>query len=103
MLVCPQCQFENPDSNNFCQKCGTSLTQKTCPECGSAVAFDAKQCKSCGTTTATVWQAIVCGQTTAKPEDASAWGYLDAKQRYQLLEPWPLPDDSAQGLAVKVL
>ncbi|MBW4486439.1 MAG: serine/threonine phosphatase [Trichocoleus desertorum ATA4-8-CV12] len=103
MLVCPQCQFENPDSNNFCQKCGTSLTQKTCPECGSSVPFDAKQCPSCSTTTATVWQAIVCGQTAAKTDDVPTWGYLDAKQRYQLLEPWPPQNGSQQDMAVKVL
>ncbi|HEY9862376.1 MAG TPA: zinc ribbon domain-containing protein, partial [Candidatus Obscuribacterales bacterium] len=103
MLVCPQCQFENPHSNNFCQKCGTSLTQKACPECGSAVPFDAKQCESCGATTATVWQAIVCGQTAVRMDDVSNWGYLDAKQRYQLLEPWPPQNGLQQGMAVKVL
>ncbi|MBW4552291.1 MAG: serine/threonine phosphatase [Aphanocapsa sp. GSE-SYN-MK-11-07L] len=27
MIVCPQCQFQNPDPNNFCQQCGTSLVQ----------------------------------------------------------------------------
>ena len=26
MLRCPQCEFENPHVNNFCQKCGISLT-----------------------------------------------------------------------------
>ncbi len=25
MLVCPQCQFENPSSNRFCQSCGSPL------------------------------------------------------------------------------
>ena len=28
MLVCPQCQFENPSLNKFCQECGTSLSQE---------------------------------------------------------------------------
>ncbi len=27
MLVCPQCQFENPDVNKFCQECGISLIE----------------------------------------------------------------------------
>ena len=27
MLVCPQCQFENPDANKFCQECGNSLAK----------------------------------------------------------------------------
>jgi protein phosphatase len=50
-----------------------------------------------------VWQAIVCGQAAAKVDDIPAWGYLDAKQRYQLLEPWPTQNGSQQGMAVKVL
>ena len=25
MLICPQCEFENPDTNKFCQSCGTPL------------------------------------------------------------------------------
>ena len=27
MLRCPQCKFENPHANNFCQKCGISLAK----------------------------------------------------------------------------
>ena len=27
MLICPHCEFENPDSNKFCQSCGTPLQQ----------------------------------------------------------------------------
>ena len=26
MLICPRCQFKNPDENKFCQHCGHSLT-----------------------------------------------------------------------------
>lgn len=59
MLVCPQCQFENPDPNKFCQQCGTSLTYKVCPECRTQVAYSAKQCHNCGTFTGTVLRAIV--------------------------------------------
>jgi protein phosphatase len=59
MLVCPQCQFENPDSNKFCQNCGTSLTWKTCSECEATVPLDAEKCSKCGTSTGTYWWAIV--------------------------------------------
>jgi len=59
MLICPQCQFENPDTNKFCQQCGTSLTHKPCPECDTQVAYGAKQCPKCGTFTGTVWRAII--------------------------------------------
>lgn len=64
MLVCPQCQSENPDSNKFCQQCGTSLTQKTCLDCGAQVPFEAAQCNNCGAVTAAVWWAIVSGRST---------------------------------------
>ncbi len=120
MLVCPQCQSENPDQNNFCQQCGASLTQKSCPECGAMVAFDAKQCEQCGAPTATIWQAIVYNPspskatnftdisttsttpTSAQPSQA-IWGYLDRQQRYQLLEPWPTNLDPSSEVAIQVL
>lgn len=59
MLVCPQCQFENPSHHNFCQRCGSSLTQKPCPECGTPVMLNALNCSSCGAVTGTVWLALV--------------------------------------------
>jgi protein phosphatase len=59
MLVCPQCQFENPNTNKFCQRCGTSLVHKTCQECGTPVPIDAQNCHKCGAFTGTVWQAII--------------------------------------------
>ncbi|WP_416676507.1 serine/threonine phosphatase [Egbenema bharatensis] len=31
MLVCPHCQFENPDTNKFCQQCGGVLTGEVSP------------------------------------------------------------------------
>jgi protein phosphatase len=33
-MNCPKCQFENPDTNKFCRKCGEKLTL-TCPQCNS--------------------------------------------------------------------
>lgn len=59
MLVCPQCQFENPNTNKFCQKCGTSLTHKVCSECTTQVPFNLVNCPNCGATTGTVWWAIL--------------------------------------------
>ena len=49
MLICPDCNFENPDSNNFCQRCGTSLTHTICQTCGADIPFQAPQCDVCGT------------------------------------------------------
>lgn len=59
MLICPQCQFENPDANKFCQSCGTSLTHKLCHECGTSVTWDAQECPNCGANVAAVWWVII--------------------------------------------
>ncbi|HIK28071.1 MAG: serine/threonine phosphatase [Oscillatoriaceae bacterium SKW80] len=59
MLICPKCQSKNPQQNKFCQECGTSLTQKTCPECKTVVALNALNCHNCGTPVGTVWRAIL--------------------------------------------
>jgi protein phosphatase len=59
MLVCPQCLFENPSHHKFCQKCGYSLTQQLCGECGSTVSLNVLDCPNCGVRTGTVWLAVV--------------------------------------------
>ena len=59
MLICPQCQFENPNTNKFCQRCGTSLTHKACHECDTQVPVNAETCHNCGEFTGTVWTAII--------------------------------------------
>ncbi|XHX78183.1 MAG: serine/threonine phosphatase [Stenomitos frigidus ULC029] len=104
MLVCPQCQFENPNTNKFCQECGTSLTQNTCAECDSLVPFDSVQCQECGTITGVTWWALIVGDHQQAPELTStasmtaaiekpaaassdrAATYLDRHQRYQITE-----------------
>ncbi len=63
MLLCPRCQFENPNHNKFCQQCGNSLIYKFCQQCGTQVAVSAKECHNCHTPTGQVWQAIICGRS----------------------------------------
>ncbi len=111
MLVCPHCQFENPTANKFCQKCGTSLVQNTCPECGSLVPFDQMNCHVCGTISGVTWWAILSAQPpAAKSTSASdnaisdgatvdnaplatgCNGYLDLQQRYKLISALPTTD-----------
>ncbi|BBD64126.1 protein-serine/threonine phosphatase [Nostoc commune NIES-4072] len=118
MLICPQCKFENPNSNKFCQSCGMSLTHKVCPECSTDdVPVNALRCHNCGTECGTVFWAIIAKETTAKAlgveEDVAEKGdegdegaissssslfassqiapgsYLDSQERYQLLDPLP--------------
>ncbi len=65
MLICPQCKFENPDTNKFCQNCGASLTHKVCPQCQTDVPFHAEICHSCGARCGTVWWAIIAVEEAA--------------------------------------
>ncbi|MDZ8221570.1 MULTISPECIES: serine/threonine phosphatase [unclassified Nostoc] len=124
MLICPQCKFENPNSNKFCQSCGTSLTHKVCPECSTDdVPLNALRCHNCGTECGTVFWAIIAKETTAKAlgvgEDVAEKGdegnegaissssslfaspqiapgsYLDSQERYQLLDPLPGQTETA--------
>ncbi|MGK7901195.1 MAG: serine/threonine phosphatase [Hormoscilla sp.] len=59
MLICPQCEFSNPDDNKFCSRCGTSLIEKKCHECGSKVKYEDLNCHNCNAVTGTVRWAIV--------------------------------------------
>ncbi|MCF2149202.1 serine/threonine phosphatase [Desmonostoc muscorum LEGE 12446] len=118
MLICPQCKFENPNTNKFCQKCGTSLTHKICPECSTDVPVNALRCHNCGTECGTVFWAIITQEGTGDEGAGGAGGageagevnspsspssplppppnpeitlgsYLDSQQRYQLLDTLP--------------
>ncbi|AFZ24976.1 serine/threonine protein phosphatase [Cylindrospermum stagnale PCC 7417] len=122
MLICPDCKFENPDSNKFCQNCGTSLTHKVCPECSTDVALNAQHCHNCGAECGTVWWAMIAQKATCAVSEPgkvtvtvgggneevftrsqfSVGSYLDQEQRYQLLEPLPTPADIATNTEVGV-
>ncbi|OUL24480.1 serine/threonine protein phosphatase [Nostoc sp. RF31YmG] len=121
MLICPQCKFENSNTNKFCQNCGASLTQKVCPECSTSVPLNAQSCPNCGTDCGTVWWAIIGKQATGgdgENEEAisslsatpinshlEVGSYLDQEQRYQLLEPLPSLEELAANteVCIKVL
>lgn len=132
MLICPQCKFENPNSNKFCQSCGTSLTHKVCPECSTDdVPVNALRCHNCGTECGTVFWAIIAKETNGNlgvekdegnmgvegdeeaissfplsPSSQIALGsYLDSQERYQLLDPLPTQTetDTITDVGVRVL
>jgi protein phosphatase len=126
MLICPQCTFENPSSNKFCQSCGASLTHKVCAECSAEVPVNEQLCHNCGAECGKVWQAIISvtqkghedGEFIPREEKAENYqetspgaaislshltlgSYLDQEQRYQLLE--PISDVNKGQMWVKVL
>lgn len=49
MIICPNCNHQNPDGAVQCEACYTPLPQKTaCPTCGATVQSDASFCGQCG-------------------------------------------------------
>ncbi len=49
MIVCPNCNHQNPDGANQCEACYTPLPATTnCPNCGASVQTDAGFCGQCG-------------------------------------------------------
>jgi len=123
MLVCPNCQFDNPDSGKFCQNCGLALTERTCPVCESANPLNVESCLNCGAVIGTTWQVIVSASTaqtsintagsaavpsaqeesTSISESLPAGAYLDPQQRYQLLAPLPPASSITTDAEVRVL
>lgn len=49
MIVCPNCNHQNPDAAIQCEACYTPLPAMTsCPNCGASVQTDASFCGQCG-------------------------------------------------------
>jgi protein phosphatase len=69
MLICPQCEFENSESNRFCQSCGISLTHKVCCQCDTSIPIEAETCHACGAANHTVLWAIISRAKTPQQLD----------------------------------
>lgn len=49
MIICPNCNHENPDEAAQCELCYSPLpATSNCPECGASVQADATFCGQCG-------------------------------------------------------
>ena len=49
MIVCPNCNHQNPEGSIQCESCYTPLPSTSpCPNCGAAVQIDATFCGQCG-------------------------------------------------------
>lgn len=66
MLICHQCQAENPNNHRFCQACGASLTQVECLNCGAMVDCGAKSCPVCDAVIGRQLYAIIARSKTAE-------------------------------------
>lgn len=66
MIVCPNCNHQNPDGATQCEACYTPLPATTaCPNCGASVQTDASFCGQCGFNLKTT--APVAGESTSAP------------------------------------
>ncbi|NEP81317.1 MAG: serine/threonine phosphatase [Okeania sp. SIO3B3] len=99
MLICPQCEFENPNQNKFCQKCGTSLTHKNCHQCGTQVDLSVQQCHNCGADIAQVWKAIIITQAEALLPNSPEINLKEMGQEEVISGASPLAKDSAESAA----
>ncbi|MGD1849353.1 MAG: serine/threonine phosphatase [Cyanophyceae cyanobacterium] len=80
MLICPQCQFKNPDENNFCQQCGTAMNYRVCTTCSAQVNVFLGQCSQCGEPMGDRLLAVV----TPAPKD-EAWSGKEIPERREKL------------------
>ena len=54
MIICPNCNYQNPDAASQCEACYTPLPSVgVCPNCGAEVQTDASFCGQCGHSLAT--------------------------------------------------
>ncbi|MDY7005163.1 MAG: serine/threonine phosphatase [Cyanobacteriota bacterium] len=99
MLICPQCEFENPNQNKYCQKCGTSLTHKNCHQCGAQVYLSVQKCHNCGADIAQVWKAIIVTQGETLLPDSPEINLKEMGQEEVMSGASPLAKDSAESAA----
>ncbi|MEO0352941.1 MAG: FHA domain-containing protein [Cyanobacteria bacterium P01_A01_bin.15] len=54
MIICPNCNYQNPEAASQCEACYTPLPSVgSCPNCGAEVQTDASFCGQCGHSLAT--------------------------------------------------
>ncbi|MBW1924027.1 MAG: zinc ribbon domain-containing protein [Deltaproteobacteria bacterium] len=46
-MICPKCEFDNPETANFCGNCGATLTLR-CAKCGHENPPRFNFCSQCG-------------------------------------------------------
>jgi membrane protease subunit (stomatin/prohibitin family) len=65
MVLCPKCNFQNPQTAKFCSNCGAPLQQPVggvnCPKCGTSNLPGAKFCLNCGSPLQSTAKCPKCG------------------------------------------
>ncbi|NJL41471.1 MAG: FHA domain-containing protein [Leptolyngbyaceae cyanobacterium SM1_4_3] len=88
MIVCPNCNHQNPDGAVQCEACYTPLPMMmSCPNCGSTVQADASFCGQCGFNLRT---AAVKAESAELPPTVAPIEIPDLLPAEPLVEPEPL-------------
>jgi len=83
MIVCPNCNHQNPDGATQCEACYTPLpATMPCPNCGASVQTDAAFCGQCG---------FRLNASGSPAGETSAPNFPDLVAPEPLIEPEPLP------------
>ncbi|MEM3613473.1 MAG: zinc-ribbon domain-containing protein, partial [Candidatus Bathyarchaeia archaeon] len=64
MVLCPKCNFQNPQTAKFCSNCGAPLQAVggvNCPKCGTSNPAGAKFCINCGSPLQATAKCPKCG------------------------------------------
>lgn len=64
MILCPKCNFQNPQTAKFCSNCGAPLQAAggvNCPKCGALNPAGAKFCLNCGSPLQSTVKCPKCG------------------------------------------
>ncbi len=64
MVLCPKCNFQNPQTAKFCGNCGAPLQAVggvNCPKCGTLNPAGAKFCSNCGNPLQLTFKCPKCG------------------------------------------
>lgn len=65
MVLCPKCNFQNPQTSKFCGNCGAPLQVAAgginCPKCGASNPGGAKFCVNCGNPLQAIRKCPKCG------------------------------------------
>ncbi|NES94423.1 MAG: FHA domain-containing protein [Desertifilum sp. SIO1I2] len=100
MIVCPNCNHQNPDSAQICEACYTPLPAMTaCPNCGATIQSDALFCGQCGTHLKPSESGSV---QVASQSEASVPEVPELVPPDPLVEPEPLVETSALHSEVEV-
>lgn len=105
MIVCPNCNHQNPDGAVQCEACYTPLPAMTnCPNCGATVQADASFCGQCGfnlqTATGSGPEATgssSTGSSSSAPTISPDFGIPDLPLPDPLIEPEPLSATAFPG------